>query len=88
MQLPMLVLPFPFSVPTMQPLPLLPSPPKALTASNSNQTPATVLLRCAISANAIAACMLEWMNACTYVSQRKIQHCIKFFSLKLLLPVS
>ena len=41
-------------------------PAKTLTASSSNQIPATVQWRGAISDNAIAACL----SGCTYVSQR------------------
>ena len=48
--------------PPTPPLPLL-FPPKALTTSSSNQIPATVQWRGAISDNAIAACL----SGCTYV---------------------
>ena len=47
--------------PPTPPLPLL-FPPKALTASRSNQIPATVQCRGPISDNAIAACL----SGCTY----------------------
>ena len=48
--------------PPTPPLPLL-FPPKALTASRSNQIPATVQWRGPISDNAIAACL----SGCTYI---------------------
>ena len=64
--------------PPTPPLPLL-FLPKTQTASSSNQIPATVQLKGAICDNAIAACL----SGCTYVSHRKIQYCIKFFSLYL-----
>ena len=56
--------------------------PKALTASSSNQIPATVQWRGPISDNAIAA----FLSGCTYVRtlfREAIQSCIKFFSLYL-----
>lgn len=65
--------------PPTPPLPLL-FLPKALTVSSSNQIPATVQWRGAISDNAIAACL----NGCTYVHtlvRETIKACIKFFSL-------
>ena len=65
--------------PPTPPLPLL-FPTKALTASSSNQIPATVQWRGPISANAIAACL----SGCMYVRmlvREIIQSCIKFFSL-------
>ena len=63
--------------PPTPPLPLL-FLPKALTASSSNQIPATVQWRGPISDNAIAACL----SGCTLVRET-IQSCIKFFSLYL-----
>ena len=67
--------------PPTPPLPLL-FLPKALTASSSNQIPATVQWRGPISDNAIAACL----SGCTYVRtlvRETIQSCIKFLSLYL-----
>ena len=86
MQLPSAGSPFLFQspdkgAPPTPPFPLL-FPPKTLTASNSNQIPATVQWRGPISDNAIAACL----SGCTYVRtlvRETIQSCIKFFSLYL-----
>ena len=67
--------------PPTPPLPFL-LHPKALTASSSNQIPATVQWRGPISDNAIAACL----SGCTYICvlvRETIQSCIKFFSLYL-----
>ena len=74
MQLPIAGSPFLFQsldkgAPPIPPLPLL-FPPKALTASNSNQIPATVQWREPISDSAVAACLSGCTYVCTYVSQR------------------
>ena len=66
------------------PTPLLPLlfPPKALTASSSNQIPVTVQWSGPISDNAVAACLSGCMYVRTLVRET-IQSCIKFFSLYL-----
>ena len=86
MQLPSAVSPLLFQspnkgAPPTPPLPLL-FLSMSLTASSSNQIPATVQWRGSISVNAIAGCL----SGCTYVRtlvRETIQSCIKFFSLYL-----